>query len=270
MNRTSLGATRVASQLIPIFDRSRSRLRIPSTILSEALQQVSGTRLATPVAVVRMESGGIMANGALDPLVDAMLRVIEGASLSVSVQVTAHGDSSLTTMYATPQRAVIASSLDPDLVDISPVRIPRMPETLSDIILLRPPESTGERPIEVPSEVMAQAEKLKSHPDKARDAFRSAGLGDGDVEVLIAIQNPGSRQWRITSTWSVDDNAVDAAELRGVDAGPAGQWLLSGRLDEERGRYHLQPQGDGELLRALRGALPKYWVGRPLGVANSL
>lgn len=130
MNKTSLGAGRIASQLIPILDRSRSRLRIPANILPEALEQAAGRRLASPVAVVRMESGEIMVDGEFDPLVTAMLKVIDASSLVVAVNVMAHGDSSLTTIYATPQRAVVTSSLDPDLVDISPLRVARMPETL--------------------------------------------------------------------------------------------------------------------------------------------
>lgn len=254
----------MASQLIPILDRSRSRLRIPANILPEALHQVAGRRLASPVAVVRMESGGIMVDGDLDPLVTAMLKVIDAASLVVAVNVMAHGDSSLTTIHATPQRAVITSSLDPDLIDVAPVRVARMPETLSDIILVRQPESIGTRPIEIPAADVARAEQVRGTPDLARAVLAGAGLDDEAVDVMLAVQNPGTRQWRITSTWAVDDDNSDSAELRGIDAGPSGQWLLHGSNDGETDIISLTPQGDGDVLKALRGVLPQYWVGRPL------
>ncbi|MEM9615233.1 MAG: hypothetical protein AAGA59_20005 [Actinomycetota bacterium] len=264
MNRTSLGAGRMSSQLIPILDRSRSRLRIPENLLPEALEQVSGRRLASPVAVVRMESGGIMVDGNLDPLVTAMLKVIDSASLVVSVHVMAHGDTSLTTIHATPQRAVVTSSLDPDLIDVAPLRITRMPETLSDMILLRQPESVGSRPIRVPANDVARAEQLRNTPDMARAVLAGAGLDEEAIGVMLALQNPGTRQWRISSTWAVGDEQADTAELRGVDAGPAGQWLLAGSVERAENTLTLTPQGDGEVLRSLRRILPQFWVGTPL------
>ncbi|MEL7157366.1 MAG: hypothetical protein AAFN30_12300 [Actinomycetota bacterium] len=237
---------------------------MPANILPEALEQVAGRRLANPVAVVRMESGGIMVDGELDPLVTAMLKVVDTASLVVAVNVMAHGDASLTTIYATPQRAVITSSLDPDLVDIVPVRVARMPETLSDIILVRQPESIGKAPIEIPADDVARAEQLRGKPDLARAVLAGAGLDDDAVDVMLAVQNPGTRQWRITSTWAVDDDKSETAELRGVDAGPSGQWLLDGAVDNGINMISLAPQGDGDVLRALRRVLPQFWVGRPL------
>lgn len=254
----------MSSQLIPILDRSRSRLRIPENLLPEALEQVGGRRLASPVAVVRMESGGIMAAGELDPLVTAMLKVIDAASLVVSVHVMAQGDTSLTTIHSTPQRAVVTSSLDPDLVDVSPLRITRMPEALSDIILVRQPESVGSRPIRVPANHVARAEQLRDAPDMARAVLAGAGLDDEAIAVMLALQNPGTRQWRISSTWAVADNQSDTAELRGVDAGPAGQWLLDGSIEQADDTLILTPQGDGEVLRSLRRILPQFWVGTPL------
>lgn len=100
----------------------------------------------------------------------------------------------------------------------------------------------------------------------ARAVLAGAGLDNDAVDVMLAVQNPGTRQWRITSTWAVDDKSSQTAELRGVDAGVSGQWLLEGSIDGVRNTITLEPQGDGDVLRALRRVLPQFWVGRPLNI----
>ena len=264
MSSTSQRTSRSTSQFVPIFDRSRSRLRLPAEILPEALRQASGEGLASPIAIVRMETGGIIVDGELDPLVTAMLRVIASASMMVAIDVQAHSDSSRTTIWATPNRAVITSSLEPELVDIRPVRIVRLPEMLSDIILLRPPEETAEQPLSLSTIVMAEADNLRAEPDKARAVLAAAGLSDRELGYVLAFQAPSTRRWRISSTWATD-TGPQMAELRGLDAGSSGQWLIEMTGHRDRpGTMTFTPQGDGGVLGALRQILPRRWVGTAL------
>ena len=66
------------------------------------------------------------------------------------------------------------------------------------------------------------------------------------------------------STWATD-LGQQTAELQGIDAGRHGQWLLETWGDTERDRELVfTPQGDGAILRALRGVLPRNWIGTPL------
>lgn len=259
---------RTSSQYIPILDRSRSRLRLPVELLSEALRQASDQGLASPVAMVRMETGGIMIDGELDPLATTLLQVISAASMMVAVDVQAHSDSSLTTIWGTPGRAVITSSIDRELVDIKPVRLTRLPETLSDIILLRPPESTAKRTVAIPTAVMAEVDRLRATPKQAKSALVERGLPQTEVELVLAFQSPSTRRWRISSTWSTE-TGQEMAELHGIDAGPAGQWLVEMTGDRnEQGTMTFTPQGDGAVLKALRQVLPVRWVGRALNPTN--
>jgi hypothetical protein len=193
-----------------------------------------------------------------------MLKVISAASLVVAVDVQLLGDSSLTTIWATPNRAVITSSLEPDLVDIQPVRLARIPETLSDIILLQQPQTTAEDPISVSTMVMAAADSHRDDADQARATLAAAGLGQHDVARVLAFQAPSTRRWRISSTWATQDGQR-MAELRGLDAGLSGQWLIemTGHRDGP-GQMTFLPQGDGDVLRALRAVLPRQWVGTAL------
>ncbi len=252
--------------VIPILDRSRSRLRIPREILPEAIRQASREGLASPLATVRMETGGIIAGGRLDPIVAAMLNVIAEASLMLTIEVELEGDASETTIWATPARAVITSSLDPELVDVFPVRLPRLPETLTDVIMLRPPDSVAAQAITVAADAYHRAEEeSRQRPDAARAALDGAGLDEGDVDLLLALQAQSTRRWRVSSTWATEDGQ-ETARLSGFDAGARGQWLVAVGLDDEGEEASLtfSPQGDGDTLRALRDVLPRRWVGTPL------
>lgn len=251
--------------VIPILDRSRSRLRIPREILPEAIRQASREGLASPLATVRMETGGIIADGRLDPIVAAMLNVIAEASLMLSIEVELEGDTSETTIWATPARAVITSSLDPELVDVSPVRLPRLPETLTDVIMLRPPDSVAAQAVTVAADAYGRAEEARHRPDAARAELDGTGLAQADVDLLLALQAPSTRRWKVCSTWATEDGQ-ETAELTGFDAGSRGQWLLEVGLDPEGAASTLtfSPQGDGDTLRALRDVLPRRWIGTPL------
>jgi hypothetical protein len=252
--------------VIPILDRSRSRLRIPREILPEAIRQASREGLASPLATVRMETGGIIAEGRLDPIVAALLNVIAEASLMLTIEVELEGDGSETTIWATPARAVITSSLDPELVDISPVRLPRLPETLTDVIMLRPPDAVATQAVTVAADAYRRAGEARHRPDAARAALeQEAGLGDDDVDLLLAILAPSTRRWHVRSTWATEEGR-ETAQLTGFDAGARGQWLLEVGLDAEGNESTLTfaPQGDGDTLRALRDVLPRRWIGTPL------
>ena len=261
---TSQAIAGTRSRQLPIFDRSRSRLRIPIAILPEALRQANGEGLASPVATVKLETGGVIVDGELHPSAVDMLQVIASASMMVAVDVQYDGDSSVTTIWATPSRAVVTSTLDAELVDIEPVRVARLPETLSDVILLGRPETTATQPIRASALTIANAERFGDSIDRARRALEAGGVHGDDIERLLAFQAPTTRRWRISSTWA-SDTGQRMAELRGLDAGPHGQWLmeLQGETDRDS-ELVFTPQGDGAILRALRGVLPRYWVGTAL------
>ena len=267
----SLGGARGQSSplidrgVIPLLDRSRSRLRIPREILPEALRQASREGLASPLATVRMETGGVIVDGRLDATVAAMLNVIVEASLTLTIEVELEGDASETTIWATPARAVITSSLDPELVDVQPVRLPRLPETLTDVIMLRPPETVATHGVTVPADAYRRAEAARHRPDAARAELVAVGLGADDVDLLLALQAPSTRRWQVSSTWATEGGR-ETALLQGFDTGARGQWLVAEDSDADGREASLTftPQGDGEIIRALRQVLPRRWVGTAL------
>ena len=239
---------------------------MPREILPEALRQASRQGLASPLATVRMETGGLLVDGRLDPVVAALLNVIADASLMLTIDVNYEGDASVTTIWATPHRAVVTSALDPELVDIHPVRLPRLPETLADVILHRPPDAVGDHPITVPTPAMTEAEAEAARPDPgaAQAVLVAAGVAADDAALVLALQAPSTRRWRISSTWATEEGQ-QMAHLRGLDAGPRGQWLIEATGHRgEPGLVRFLPQNDGDILRSLRAVLPRRWVGTAL------
>ena len=255
---------RAGTQYVPILDRSRRRLRLPLDLLPEALRHASDEGLASPLAAVRMETGGLMADGHLDPVATDLLRVMTAASLMVAVEVQQGGDESLATIWATPNRAVVTSSLDPTLVDVEPVRIGRLPDKLSELIVLEPPRAVADRPVRLLTALLADADTHRRDPAAFQRRLVDGGVLERDALRLWAFGAPATRRWRISSTWTTADGH-QTAELRGLDAGSEGQWLIemTGRRDHG-GEMVFYPQGDGELLRALRHVLPRRWVGTAL------
>ncbi len=249
---------------IPIFDRSRDRLRLPQEILPEALRQAGGEGLASPIAAVRLETGRILVDGELDPGAAELLRVIARASLIVAIDVRRAGDSSVTTIWATPHHAVVSTSVDPHEIDIEPVRMSRMADRMADTILLGRPTLVTRPPISVPTKTMADADRRRHDPDEVRRILRRAGVEPNDIEPLVAFGEPTTRWWRITSTWATPRGPL-TADIRGLDAADHGQWLIEMTGDRDGdGALTFTPQGDGEVLSALRRVLPKSWVGTPL------
>ncbi|MGF1599829.1 MAG: ESX secretion-associated protein EspG [Acidimicrobiales bacterium] len=250
-----------------MIDRSRSQLRLPVDIVSEALRQASGQGLASPLAAVRLETGGLMSDGELDPQAADLLRVIAAASLVVAVDVQFRTDQSLTTIWATPSHAVVTSSLDPGLVDVAAIRLTRLPETLSDVILLGRPAPSESRPVTVPISMLGIVEDT-GDPVTGREALTAAGIAPDAVERLLVFGSPTTRRWRISSTWATDEGPR-TAELRGLDAFEQGQWLMELSGHRAGTEMVFTPQGDGDVLRALRGVLPRHWVGTALNLGTN-
>ena len=251
VTKTTRTMIRSGTEHVPILDRSRSRLRLPVELFPEALRQASGEGLASPLATVRMETGRVITGGRIDPVAAEMLQVISSASMTVAVDVERFGDASLTTIWATPIRAVVTSSLNPDLLDVEPVRMGRLPETLTDAIVLGRPKTTADRSIEVSKLVMAELERLHDDPERSATVLANTGLDDEDVGRVMTFRSPSTRRWRISSTWATDDGQRKA-ELEGLDAEAKGQWLVERTgNDNEPGIVTFTPQGDGDILPRL-------------------
>jgi hypothetical protein len=257
---------------LPLLDRSRAQLRIPADLLTEALRIAHvqsipdlGTESlsARPSDEVIERLAPVLDDGQLDPVALDLLKIVNQASLMVAIDLSYLSDSSVPTIWATPREAVVSSSLDPDHIELRPVPVSQLPQVLAQLIVLRSPRFVGDVPISISSSILAGAEAEGSR-EASIEALTGGGLDADQAVLLLDLQRPDVRRWRISSTWSTDDGQ-EMTEIEGLDAGPSGQWLVATTgPDESNAQITYSPQGHGEVMSAFRSVLPRNWMGTPL------
>jgi hypothetical protein len=211
-----------------------------------------------PVDPLR-ELAPILHGSRLDPVAAGLLEVVDQASLRVTIDLTCRSDTSLQTVWATPRAAVSSSSFDPRWEELRPVPVSQLPQVLSQMLVLQSPRFVADRALTVSSALLGEA-AAAGEWDAAIDTLCEAGIERDEASLLIELQRPEVRRWRVTSTWSTEAGS-STSELQGVDAGPAGQWLIGAAS----GGLIYTPQGHGEVMSAFRSVLPRNWTGTPLG-----
>lgn len=264
----------VATTSPMILDRSRCQLRLPANQVTECLRfahalkysrnGIEGTGAADSELVGQLRRAGIVIGDDLDPIAADLLRIANQASLIINVELRFGADSSTSTVWATPRQAVVSASLDPDYAELRPVDVLQLPHVLSELMVARHPSHVGESPISVATKAVAEAEGVLDEPAQASKILVEAGLSEDQAQRVLDFQDADVRRWRINSNWSTEDGH-DSSELRGIDAGDNGQWLVAMTGSrEDRGQLTFTPQGHGDVMRALRSVLPRSWVGSPL------
>jgi hypothetical protein len=267
-------AVSAAEQQLPILDRSRSHLRLPVAMVTEAMRIAhlqsmpeSSTSGSTSRSVRALEEAGIMTAGLLDPVAYELLNVVNRASLLVAVDLRYGDDSSVPTIWATPRRAVLSGSIDPGVAEFRSVPVNQLPQLLAELIVLQSPDFVAEGPLSVGSETLGRAAESDDR-QSAVAVLAEGGLHTDEASLILDLQRPDVRRWKITSTWSTDDGQ-ETSELQGVDAGPSGQWLIgytggANGDDGGSGQVTYNPQGHGQVMSAFRSVLPRNWTGTPL------
>lgn len=263
---------------VAILDRSRAALRLPTDLLVESLkiahverQKKKFDRLPKgdseeldSASIERLERAGVFHEGMLDPIAFELLDVVNTASLTITVDLRFGPQASAPGIWATPKLAVVSSSIDPHYVEFSGSEVGQLTQLLAQHVVLRSPQFIGQAPISVNINSLIEAEAKRHLPKEALEILGEAGLDDEQAQRVLIFQGDLVRRWRITSRWSTDEGQ-QGAELRGLDAGPDGQWLLglTGSRNKN-GQMTFTPQGHGDMMKALRSILPRNWVGTPL------
>ncbi len=260
----------------PLLDRSRARLRLPADLLNEALE-LAEIESMVPVeprsssqakGAKGAEAAGRLANlmvgKQLDPIAAEVLQVVNKASLMVAVDLSYGPDSSAATIWATPRQAAVSNPIDPAQVELELSPVNQLPQILAQLVVLRSPDWVGDGAMSVGVETLSEA-LGKSSRDEAIQVLAGDGLDTEQALLILDLQLPEIRRWRISSSWSTEHDP-EGAELRGLDAGPSGQWLESTTPGEngQQGLRTFTPLGHGEGMSALRAVLPRNWMGIPL------
>ncbi len=259
------------------FDRSQSRLRMPTAMVAETLRIVNN--LSFPdTTIERIENldqtvvdvlidNDVLVDDGIDPMAEAMLSVVNQASLMISLDLHYGSDTSHRTIWATPRQAVVSNEVEANLVELQPADVGQLPFVLHQMMLAGSPRFVGPAPISIATEAVVKSEKLvaQGQADEATSALTEAGLSEEQARIVLSFEPSQVRRWRIASAWSTD-SGQESRELRGIDADTNGQWLvaMTGSRGEDRGQITFTPQGHGDIMRSLRAVLPRVWLGRPL------
>ncbi|MEL6984345.1 MAG: hypothetical protein AAFO29_18100, partial [Actinomycetota bacterium] len=173
-------------------------------------------------------------------------------------------DASAATIWATPRQAVVSNPIDPAQVELELVPVTQLPQILAQLVVLRSPDWVGDAAMSVGVETLSEA-LGRSSRDEAIVVLAEDGLDTEQSLLVLDLQLPDVRRWRISSSWSTETEP-GGAELRGLDAGPSGQWLEATTPGESDGPglRTFTPLGHGEGMSALRAVLPRNWMGIPL------
>lgn len=258
---------------VPLLDRSRARLRLQAELLAPAIELAEiesmvhveprpSREAATSEIAGRLAN--LMEGGHLDPIAVELLQVVNKASLMVAVDLSYGPDASAATIWATPRQAVVSNPIDPAQVELELAPVNQLPQILAQLVVLRSPFWVGDGAMSVGVQTLSDA-LGRSSRDEAIKVLAGDGLDTEQSLLILDLQLPEVRRWRISSSWSTE-HEPEGAELRGLDAGPSGQWLESTTpgQDGQQGLRTFTPLGHGEGMSALRAVLPRNWMGTPL------
>ncbi len=263
----------VPSGIVPLLDRSRAQLRLPIDMMDDVLRLAHDLAMPQvgeegPVAGLdattrtQLRAAGVLNGDELDQVAAELLEVVNNASLTITVELTYGDDASVSTIWATPRRAVASGSLDPDAMDYRHVPITQLPQVLAELVVLRSPQFVGDVPISINGPILSKVDP--DDGDEAIEQLVDGGLDGDQAVIMLDLQRSNVRRWNLRSVWSTESGR-DSTELRGLDAGPSGQWLIaSTTADVTRGQLTYTPQGHGEVMSAFRSVLPRNWMGTPL------
>jgi hypothetical protein len=254
------------------MDKSSSTILVPVDLLDIAAELAEAQALPGRAEQANRELDAehkarlepiLEPDGMFHPIAASILRVVARSSLTISIDLSYESDSSNPRIWSTARQAVASSGLFSDLYMLHPISASQLPQVIGQLLVLRPPSFVADSVLSIDRNDLMQATGSATH-DEAMAVLTETGLEPIEAALLLDLQRPNVRRWRITSTWSTPEGRA-TSELAGIDAGDNGQWLAVGtRRPDESIQLNYRPQGDGDTVRALRSVLPKLWTSTPL------
>jgi len=222
-------------------------------LLQLKMTGAAGPGPASAVALERLEAGELLVDGRLHPTADAVLELVAAPRLVVSVERLRGGRVSATTIWATPDGAVLGGRVDGGLFELRLVTTALLPFHLLQLIHIRPLPLAEETAVTVRASVLYEAESRLEQADVsgAGDVFARNGVAD--VGRLLSLLDARIASWRIHSLWSSKGGIVNA-KAHGMDCGPVGNILVS--IEGAEPMFSLRPATFHEVTKAVRATLP--------------
>ena len=247
----------------PVLDAGRRALTLPRRLVPVAMLLRTGGPTEPDATMTRaiseLERAGISRDGSLHPLAADLLPVVTGPTTVVSTEVT-EDSTAIATIWHHNGKAVVGHPSAHDAFALHSIEPNLLPFHLAQItrIVARPaPSFLGS--ITVPSEALEIAEDLwATDPAAATAVVAGAGVETQWAKRLVLAHRSRLRTWCATSLWTDLDHSHHDAELRVLDAGPLGYWVVTNEPAETPTFRFTVATFDGvlERVRALTPSIP--------------
>jgi hypothetical protein len=179
-------------------------------------------------AIAELERAGISRNGSLHPLAADLLSVVTGPTTVVSTEVTEES-TEIATIWHHNGKAVLGQPSANDTFVLHSIEPSLLPFYLAQLTRIEArPSFSFSGSVTVAAETLEVAEDhWASNPARAMAAISSAGVEARWAERLVLAHRSRLRTWCATSLWTEIDHSHHDAELRVLDAGRLGYWVVS-------------------------------------------
>jgi hypothetical protein len=189
-----------------------------------------------------------------------MLATVTRPGLVITVEVVAVGPPEISTVWAGGGRVVLGRPVEPDLFELAPLDASLLPFHLAQLtrVGIRPdPPFVGSA--SVPAVLLTELETPNTiDVDLLVRRLRDAGVVQPWADRLAIAHHHRRCSWRVASLWTTSDGSARDAELRVLDAGPAGYWAIT-PSSEGPSRALVSVVTSSDVIEALRRAIPPGW-----------
>lgn len=245
---------------LPVLDAGRRALTLPRRLVPVAMLLRTGgldeTDATMTRAISELERAGISRGGSLHPLAADLLSVVTGPTTVVSTEVTEES-TEIATIWHHNGKAVLGRPSAHDafaLHSIEPHLLPFYLAQLTRIVARPTPGFSGS--VTVPADALEIAEDLwATDPAAATAMIAGVGVEEQWAKRLVLAHRSRLRTWYATSLWTEVDHSHHDAELRVLDAGRLGYWVVTNEPKETPTLRFTVATLD-EILERIRALIP--------------
>jgi hypothetical protein len=215
-----------------ILDAGRGTLTLPRRLVPTVmLLGTHGTAAAGRLRLrdlVELERAGITTDRQLHPQAADMLDVVTAPNRVISIEVTNHEHTDISTIWIRRTTAVLGRPAGSDLFQLGPIEVGLLTFHLAQLVALSPhPDIPFAGSATVPAEVLDELDDVWTEdPAHAASRLIAEGVDPQWAERLTVVHSQRRRRWRINTLWITDDGTPGDGEIIVLDAGSAGLWQV--------------------------------------------
>lgn len=213
----------------PSLDLAAGRLIISRRLIPIAMQLHSGRQhLPGQSETEALEAGGVVINGDLHPLADAILATMTDPDLVATVECTSvDRPPRVGTAWGRGATGVIGESAAPDTFTLHQTSRGLLPFHVANLLEVGPrPTPSHIGTVTVDAEVLTSTRPHWQQEDRMRVVLLDHGVPAAAATALAGLHASRRASWRVTCLRRDPDGIPRDGETLVIDGGPSGYWSL--------------------------------------------